>query len=367
MDVAINGKFLGAPNNGVHRTAKHFTQALLAMPEVSSRVRVYAPKKALKLPVEQRLGAHVIDALGSGQLWENIVLPFATRRQLLVNFCNLAPVVHPRYVVMIHDAQTYLYPEDYSGKQAAAYRQWMPVIGSRAKLVLTVSEFARESITANGIASADKIRVVYNGTDHILQIQPDPSILRKIDVTPGHYLLCVGSTKGYKNLRLLFDAFQTAPADMPLVVAGGGTQEDFIRAGLIAPPHVRFTGRVSDQELRALYENSSVFLFPSRTEGFGLPPLEAMQCGCPVISARAGAMPEVCGEGALLVSPDEPRSWIEAVHAATSGPTRTDLVARGRMRAAQFTWDRAARMLREALMEVVVERTPSKPVVQSAT
>jgi glycosyltransferase involved in cell wall biosynthesis len=360
MDVAINGKFLGAPNNGVHRTAKHFSEALLAMPELFSSVRVYAPRKALKLPIEQRMDARVLDALGSGQLWENVVLPAATRRHLLVNFCNLAPVLHPRYVVMIHDAQTYLYPEDYSGKQAAAYRRWMPVIGNRAKLVLTVSEFARKSIAANGIAPAEKIRVVYNGTDHILQTQSDLTVLSRIGVTPGRYLLAVGSTKGYKNMRVLFDALQMAPSEFPLVVAGGGNQQDFTNAGLIIPPHVRFTGRVTDQELRGLYENASVFLFPSRTEGFGLPPLEAMQCGCPVVSARAGAMPEVCGDGAILVSPDEPAEWVEAIRAATTDTKRQELLARGRQRAQLFTWEKAARMLQDALTEVALEPARAK-------
>lgn len=367
MDIAINGKFLGAPNNGVHRTAKHFSQALLAMQDLGSDVRVFAPKKALKLPVEQRLDAQILDALGSGQLWENLVLPAATRRHLLVNFCNLAPVLHPRYVVMIHDAQTYLYPEDYSGRQAAAYRQWMPVIGRRAKLVLTVSEFARDSIVANGITSARKVRVVYNGTDHILQTQSDVTVLSRIGVSPKSYLLAVGSTKGYKNMRVLFDALHTAPLDMPLVVAGGGTQQDFVNAGLIAPPHVRFTGRVTDQELRALYENARVFLFPSRTEGFGLPPMEAMQCGCPVVSARAGAMPEVCGDAALFVSPDAPEAWAASIREAVREPKRDELVARGHERAQLFTWERAARMLRDALSELSVSPEHAKHVTHPAT
>jgi glycosyltransferase involved in cell wall biosynthesis len=236
----------------------------------------------------------------------------------------------------------------------------MPVIGNRAKLVLTVSEFARKSIAANGIAPAEKIRVVYNGTDHILQTQSDLTVLSRIGVTPGRYLLAVGSTKGYKNMRVLFDALQMAPSEFPLVVAGGGNQQDFTNAGLIIPPHVRFTGRVTDQELRGLYENASVFLFPSRTEGFGLPPLEAMQCGCPVVSARAGAMPEVCGDGAILVSPDEPAEWVEAIRAATTDTKRQELLARGRQRAQLFTWEKAARMLQDALTEVALEPARAK-------
>lgn len=365
MEVAINGKFLGAPNNGVHRTAKHFSQALLAMPDLFPRVRVFAPKKALRLPVEQRLDAQVLDALGSGQAWENFVLPWATRRQLLVNFCNLAPVLHPRYVVMIHDAQTYLYPADYSGRQAAAYRQWMPAIGARARLVLTVSSFARNSITDNGIAHADKIRVVYNGTDHILQTPPDATILSRLGVTPRGYLLAVGSLKGYKNLAVLFEALHTKVAgELPLVVAGGGEQKDFVNAGFVAPPGTRFTGRVSDQELRALYENAAVFLFPSRTEGFGLPPMEAMQCGCPVVSASAGAMPEVCGDGALFAPTDAPRAWLEAIDGALSVDGRAALIARGQARAQLFTWERSARMLREALGEVAFHRTPATRLPQ---
>jgi glycosyltransferase involved in cell wall biosynthesis len=112
------------------------------------------------------------------------------------------------------------------------------------------------------------------------------------------------------------------------------------------PEDVRALGRVSDPELRALYEGALCLLFPSSYEGFGLPPLEAMWCGCPVIAGPAGAVPEVCGDAALYFDPDGPRSLADAVaKLADDAALRTGLAALGRARAAEFSWEMAARRL----------------------
>lgn len=347
-EIAINGKFLGAPLNGVHRTAAHYTEALLAHQGIDCKIRLLAPKASTD-PEVARLQVKIVPGrFGAGQGWEMLTLPWISRGALLVNFCNLAPVLHPNSVVMIHDAQTFLYPEDYSGRQAKAYRMLLPVIARRARHVLTVSEFARQSLAEHGVGTLDKISVVHNGTDHILDVPEDRGLLDQHGLALGGYAFAVGSAKGYKNIRLLFDVFRDpALADMPLVVAGGPPAETYVAAGWTLPPNARFLGFVSDAALRALYAQAAVFLFPSCTEGFGLPPIEAMHCGTPVVAARAGAMPEVCGDAALLVAPDDVRGWREAV--GTARATGQDLRARGVARAAEFTWKRAGARLWEVL------------------
>jgi glycosyltransferase involved in cell wall biosynthesis len=350
--VAVNGKFLGAPLNGVHRTAARFTGALATeLAETGDGLDLYAPDAGANSELGPMPEPRTVGGRLRGQPWENVALPWAARGQLLVNFCNLAPVLHPRFVVMIHDAQTFLHPDDYGGRQATAYRALLPVIGRRAQRVLTVSAFARESLAAHGVAPIEKIAIVHNGADHILDSERADDQFAALGLEHP-YFLTLGSVKRYKNMARLFDLF-AAPdmAGRRLVVAGGPGADGY--GSLAIPPNVRFLGPVNDGLLRALYEDAHAFLFPSQTEGFGLPPAEAMFCGCPVISARAGAMPEVCGDAALYADPEDTRSWIDAVAVLDDGERRREAVARAQARAGRFSWAKAGRRLRLAIADLI--------------
>ncbi|MFP3470863.1 glycosyltransferase, partial [Micrococcus sp. SIMBA_144] len=130
---------------------------------------------------------------------------------------------------------------------------------------------------------------------------------------------------------------------VPLVIAGGGNSKVFYDQGLTDEQGVKILGRGTDAELKALYSEAKALVFPSKTEGFGLPPLEAMFCGCPVIATTGGAVPEVCGDAALYARPDEPAEWTAAMEKLTHDTTLCDdLSPRGLVRAAQFTRARAA-------------------------
>jgi glycosyltransferase involved in cell wall biosynthesis len=137
-------------------------------------------------------------------------------------------------------------------------------------------------------------------------------------------------------------------------VAGGPDEASYRRAGWSPPPGTVFTGFVSDAELRALYGSAALFIFPSLTEGFGLPPVEAMHCGAPVVAARAGAMPEVCRDGALLVDALDPRAFREAIEAVLGN---VDLAARlrrhGLQRARDLSWDAAGERLYDVVRRML--------------
>ncbi len=278
-----------------------------------------------------------------GQPWEMLVLPALARGDLLINFCNLAPVLHSNSVVMIHDVQTLDFPDAYPRRQVQGYRVFWPLIGHRARAVLTVSEHSRQSIAEHRIAPLDRIFVVRNGTDHILRAEPDDRVLDRTDLRHRPFAMTFGTTQSYKNLSTLFAAFEDPRlAEVPLVVVGGPPRRDYETLDWRIPPNVIFTGEVSDRELRALYTAARVFLFPSRTEGFGLPPVEAMHCGTPALVARGGALPETVGDGAALIDPLDPEAWAHATERALSDSAcREDLVARGAARAAQLTWRHA--------------------------
>jgi glycosyltransferase involved in cell wall biosynthesis len=167
------------------------------------------------------------------------------------------------------------------------------------------------------------------------------------------YVLAVAETRGYKNLRRLVEAFaRAAVPGLSLVVAGGAVDPGLriLAERLGVGGRVRFTGRVSDDELAALYRGARALVFPSLWEGFGLPPLEAMASGCPVAASRAGAVPEVCGNAALYFDPASVEEMADALaRAATDDSLRYTLRARGLARAQEFSYERAA----ERILEIV--------------
>ncbi|MCJ2183521.1 glycosyltransferase family 4 protein [Novosphingobium sp. 1949] len=344
----INGKFLDAPLNGVHRTAAEFSEQLIQRALHRVPTRLLSPRISPARPEFPHLRPRIAaGALGPGQGWEMGTLPWLARGNLLMNFCNLAPLLHGNSLVMIHDAQTFLYPQDYSGRQAAAYRRLLPWIGQRARRVLTVSEFARQCLIRFRIAPAERVHVVHNGTDHLLKEPADPHVLARLGLTDGGYVLALGSAKGYKNMRAVFDALRDPlPSGHRLVVAGGPGPDTYRAKGWEPPAHALFTGFVSDSELRALYTGASVFLFPSLTEGFGLPPVEAMHCATPVVAAQAGAMPEVCADAAILVPPQDPAAYRAATCALLEDEAlHARMTTAGQTRAAQLTWKAAGQRL----------------------
>lgn len=357
--IDINGKFLGAQLNGVHRTAAHYASQLIRRAGEDHSVRLLAPKRIEEHPDFPELKPHVVRGwFGAGQGWEMVTLPARARGSLLVNFCNLAPLAHNNSLVMIHDAQTFLYPEDYSGRQAMAYRRLLPRIAKKARCVVTVSEFARRSLVAHGIGSAHSIEVIHNGTDHILAAGEDASVLHKHGLERHGFVLALGSAKRYKNLRCLFEAMADPGArGVKLVIAGGPDEANYRRMGWVPPPGTIFTGFVTDAELRALYAGAAAFVFPSLTEGFGLPPVEAMHCGSPVIAARAAAMPEVCRDAALLVDADDPRAYRAAIDAVLGDPgLSAQLRSRGLRRASSLSWDAAGERLLKLVNCLTSER-----------
>jgi glycosyltransferase involved in cell wall biosynthesis len=138
------------------------------------------------------------------------------------------------------------------------------------------------------------------------------------------------------------------------VLVGSATAADFAAAGVPTPKNVVFAGRVSDGELRALLESAACLAFPSTTEGFGLPPLEAMLLGCPAVVAPCGALPEVCGDSVVYVDPHDDAGWAEAIGAyVQDGRMRTRAAARGRHHASRYTWRRSAERLLTVIDDVL--------------
>jgi glycosyltransferase involved in cell wall biosynthesis len=229
-----------------------------------------------------------------GKLWEQFELPRLARGQLLISLCNQAPLLQKGGLLMVHDAQALISPESYSPLFRLWYRFSVPRMGAAAERVLTVSNYSRDMLVEHNIAPPSKISVVYNGIDHISAIQADSGCIDRFGLTPQNYVLALSSTQKHKNISLLFDVFrQPTKRHLRLALVGSAGKNEFAGNGASLPDNVLFCGNVSDAELRAMYENALCLAFPSTTEGFGLPPLEAMLLGCPAIVAPRGALPEV--------------------------------------------------------------------------
>ena len=193
------------------------------------------------------------------------------------------------------------------------------------------------------------------GGDHLADVAPDERVLERLGLRSGDFLLAVASDNPTKNLPALVTAFGRRRVAQPasLVIVGGRNEQVFAADGVERdPPGVLRAGPVSDPELKALYGHATALVFPSTYEGFGLPPLEAMACGCPVGAADAAVIPETCGDAALSFDPASVEALTTSMERlGTDAPLRESLRARGRARAAAFKWKDAARTLLATLAE----------------
>jgi glycosyltransferase involved in cell wall biosynthesis len=339
----INGRFLTQNVTGVQRYAREIT-SILTRTKGNELFSVVTPRLVSGVPFNQ-FGATPVGRL-SGHLWEQAELPYFTRDQLLLNLCNTGPLCHRNQVTVIHDAAVFAAPSGFSKNFLAWYRYLLPRICRRSRLVVTVSEFSKTQLVKYCGADSRCIAVVPNGVDHIDRIDIDPDTLQKFHLEDHPFVLGVGSLHPNKNFGLFIKVAEAlAEMGVEFVVAGGGDSQVFADAGL-ASDQVRFLGYVTDGELKALYTHAACLVFPSFYEGFGIPPLEAMRCGCPVIASDAASLPEVCGDAALYASPDSAEEFSQQVtRILTSESLRDELAVKGRLRANDFRWEVSAQLL----------------------
>lgn len=342
----VNGRFLTQPVTGVQRYALNVTRAMsAALAARGQSVPLLAPQGA----ADPGLSAMPLRQVGrrGGHVWEQLELPRAWPDRLL-NLCNTAPALRSEQVVCIHDANVFLAPESYGFGFRTAYRSLQPLLARRGARIATVSGFSAGQIARHlGLRAAD-IAVLPNGHEHALAWDPvrariAPAALASGDMPRRPFVLALGSRARHKNLRLLLAiAPELDVLGLDVLVTGG-------RAGIFADEalqevtNVRHLGFVTDHDLAFLMDRALCLAFPSLTEGFGLPALEAMARGCPVVSSDRASLPEICGTAALLTPPDEPRAWVAQIRALLAAPSlRADLVGRGRERAAAYSWSATA-------------------------
>jgi glycosyltransferase involved in cell wall biosynthesis len=342
MHIFVNGRFRSHKITGVQRVAHEITARL------GSAVTVCQPKEKLQG--------------WKGHLWEQTVLPFESRGGVLWSPCAAGPIAAPNHVVTFHDLFPLDSPAWYGKAYAGWYRASMQRLATTAAHIIAVSEYTKARLIQRLGVLASKITVIHNGVDRkLFEAEPEVALAASsfLRLPSPSYLLCVGSLEPRKNLARLMAAWQRVapelPPDLWLVVAGAGDKNVYKESCLEQlPARVFFTGYVPDGQMKGLYAGSTGFVFPSLAEGFGLPPLEAMACGVPVLTSRATSLPEVCSSAALYLDPTDVSDMSRAIKLLVSDASlRERLSVLGREQAARFTWERAAERTLSVLRNVI--------------
>jgi glycosyltransferase involved in cell wall biosynthesis len=303
---------------------------------------------------------HVVPPL---KLWLKLWLPLAARWQGMdigIFPGSILPWWLPfPGVMVVYDLCWASYPECYPAREIRIFRDLYPRDLKRAKLVFAISEWTKGEITRVYGTAPEKIRVVPCGVDEgfVPDSEEEARSPAPLGLDPG-YILAVGTSHPRKNIGVLLKAYALLPAAgrPPLVLIGpeGDTASPLrqLAEALGIGPQLRWLGYVGRESLPALYRRAGVFVMPSLQEGFGMPVLEAMACGTPVICSNTTALPEVAGEAGLLIDPTRPEELAEAMAKVLSDKSLAGLMRdKGLIQAGGFSWEKSGRLALSYLRE----------------
>lgn len=341
--LIINARFLTQNITGVQRFAIEISKELKKI--YGERIRFVVPHNILHHDLAHELGAEVI-GINKGHLWEQIDLPLflkANGSPLLLNLANTAPLFYTNKIVTVYDLAFYHHPEWFSRSFASVYNFLIPRILKNSRRVFTDSEFIRDEIHSVYGIDKTKIDVIYGAP---------ADMFRFSDTIREPFVLAVGSIDPRKNLKPLIESF-TQYSEYRLVIVG---QQNRVFASMnleSLPENISFTGYVDDDELVALYNKASVFVYPSLYEGFGIPPLEAQACGCPVVCSNVASLPEVGGDSVMYCDPYDKADIYQKIATLMREDTlRETLRQKGYENIKRFSWEQSAKKMMEAMERV---------------
>jgi len=355
---------------GIGTYIRNLLRQLARLDRETEYVLLSRPEDAAVLKALGENFRPVAETAGNYSISEQFRIPLALRREGVALFHAphyvLPPLVPCPSVVTIHDCIHLVFPQYLPNKLALGYaRTSMGMAARRAARVLTVSETSKRDIIKFFGTSPDKIDVIYNSYDEQFGVEPreeDINRVRERYQLQDEFVLYVGNVKPHKNVERLIEAFHLVRDrgldHLKLVIIGDAVSK---YAALRRAVHrhqlhkyVRFLGFVPEETLAIMYRLAGVFVFPSLYEGFGLPPLEAMASGTPVVVSNLSSLPEVAGNAAVLVDPYHPEAIADGIERVlTDSVFRADLRARGLARAKQFSWETSVRRVREIYGEVI--------------
>jgi glycosyltransferase involved in cell wall biosynthesis len=343
--IYINGRFLTQPMTGVERYAYSICKSLVRQ---GYDFTLVCPKAAIQ-DCYDTTGMHIVRyGIGNSHFWEQCILPFFflfKRKFLVFSFTGLGSILVRKKVMTIHDLSFLENPKWFSRAYYIWYKLMTPLAVRTSHHIITVSEFSKQEIQRfYPFVKEDKITVAYPSVDRNRFVSDS-----KVEMPDEHFALTVSSLDPRKNFLRLVEAFKGIK-DCKLYIVGNANRVFGQQSQLSnVPDNVKLLGRVSDKELVRLYNQASCFIFPSIYEGFGLPPIEAMECGCPVLAADIPVIREVCAEAAVYFDPYNVKSIHDAIvdYFNDLPNKKKTMQTRGFANVSRFDWDITAQRIVE--------------------
>lgn len=383
MKVFINGSALLAPLTGI---GQYVRQLVIALRKIEQKnIYVCCGLKCDKdLPVNvpgdpndfrrttRSLKKYNLNFRGLRKVGLHIIFNYHIKKEkgkALYHEPNYLPQSYdgPK-IITVHDLSCFDYPQSHPKDRVRQFNKELPKAIERADHILVISEWTKSAVSRWFGVSEDKISNTYLAADARFCPRPPEELkleLKKLNLVPGQYILCVGTLEPRKNLSILFSAYSKLPDNLrsrfSLVVAGmrGWNTELLMKSAqqLLQKNELRLIGYVPDPLIPALYSGAAAFCYPSRYEGFGLPPLEAMASGVPVITCNQTSLPEVVGEAGLMSHPDDVDGMKQNLQRVLEDRTfALKLGQLGLDRAQLFSWDRCAKETYQAYEHVISAR-----------
>lgn len=364
MRIGFNCRFMHAEHvTGVERYARNLLFSLIESGQEDEFVLFGCKDRQPNIPAHNKIsfaGSCAFSSALRRQMWEQFTLPGLAKRSgidLLINPTNTAPVFFGRNVMVIHDLAFLEYPEWFDSNFVRLYRNIIPRAAKRARMIVTISEFSKDRIVQLLKIPPKKVHVIYQGADPAFCPASEDEVERamvKFGITRP-YVLFVGSITPRKNLSSAMEAFgliKTGAAAMHTMTVVGVNSYQFPKVNITgkAANGIRAVGYADDRDLPGLYTGADVLVYPSLYEGFGLPPIEAMACGTPVVTSNRSSLPEAVGDAALTVDSKDTKALAEAMERIiTDVNLSADLQKRGFQHIKQFTWQRTAKQMLEII------------------
>lgn len=304
--LIINGRFLSQQITGVQRVAHELVRELDKLVESENiEIVILAPKNIMFENLYKNIQIKKVGYL-KGVLWEQMEFPLYSIKEkgVLLNLGSVAPIINTG-IVDIHDISFRVNPQFFSKKFSWYYRVLIWILVRTSKKIITVSEFSKQEIIKYYKVPKEKIEVIYNSWEHILRIEEDITILKRFNLEKKNFYLGVSSIAPNKNFKYIVELAKLYP-EKRFVIVGKKNLKVFGKLGIENLKNLVWCGYVSDEELKALYMTCKGFIYPSFYEGFGLPPLEAMGCGCEEIYvSKTSCLPEIFEESVIYLNPNK--------------------------------------------------------------
>ena len=328
-EIVVNGRFLSRRVTGVER----YGREILSL--IGSRCRVETTRSN-GVP---------------GHLWEQSILPTKlTSNSLLWSPANTGPLLVRNQVLTIHDLSPLAHPEWFRKSFAAWYRLFVPVLAKQARVIFTPSKYVRQKVMER--FGVHNVIVAPNGINTVLF---HPGAKQYMYQLPAEFILFVGTMQPRKNLPILLKAWNDVKDEYKnlWLILAGGKERIFEKIEFNSSERVRYLGYVPEDGLPGLYAKATLFVLPSFEEGFGLPVLEAMACGIPVIASDGGALPEIIGDAGLIFDCSDYKQLSNAIRECLENRNlHSSMIAKGFDRAGKFSWQASSELIWNALNEV---------------